>query len=74
MTERSIFFALEKRHFGALMQVAPSLEAGIKNHTKERLLTVYRQLCTPFFAELTDDKIKSAAEHATLEHFNVRAA
>ena len=72
VTARSIFFALEKHNFGALMQVAPSLEAGIMLHTKERLMQVYRQLRIPFFAELTDKKIKSAAEHSLLEHWNVR--
>ena len=39
-------------------------------HTKERLLQVYRQLRVPFFAELSDSKILSAAKHALLEHYD----
>lgn len=40
VVERAIFFALEKKHFGAFLKVAPKLEQGIKLHTKERLLQV----------------------------------
>ena len=34
VTERSIFYALEKRHFSAFLQVAPKLQDTIMLHTK----------------------------------------
>ena len=69
VTERSIFFSLEKHNFGAFLKVAPALEQGILLHTKERLLQVYRQMRVPFFAELSDGKILAAAKHSVLEHY-----
>jgi CRP-like cAMP-binding protein len=69
VVERAIFFKLEKRNFGAFLQVAPAMQENMELHTKERLLQVYRQLRIPFFAELTDAKIQSAARHSVLEHF-----
>ena len=70
VTERSIFYALEKRHFSAFLQVAPKLQDTIMLHTKERLLSVYRQRKVPFFAELSDAKLKQAAWTASLQQFN----
>ena len=52
------------------MQVAPELENGILLHTKERLMRTYRQMSTPFFAELHDAKINHAAALSTLERYS----
>ena len=67
--ERSIFFSLDRSHFGAFLKVAPALEQGILLHTKERLMQVYRQLRIPFFAELSDVHIAEAAKQSQLAHF-----
>ena len=69
VVEKSIFFKLEKANFAQFLSVAPALERGILQHTKERLLQVYRQARTPFFAELTDAKLRSSASHALLRHY-----
>ena len=59
--------ALIPRSAKALLQSLPALEFAVMHETKRRLLETFRRESLPFFADLSDDGLRNAAQKSTLQ-------